>query len=76
MYLNLIWKSPEFVPFGANLAHFSSKSDMPDVSDIRLLGDQLNILYTLFNEQTVQSILYQTYIRYLYGDRDDGRLIT
>ena len=26
MYWNLIWKSPGFVPFGANLTHFGSKS--------------------------------------------------
>ena len=26
MYWNLIWKSPRFVPLGANLAHFVAKS--------------------------------------------------
>ena len=29
MYWNLIWKSPGFVPFGANLTHFGSKSGHP-----------------------------------------------
>ena len=29
MYCNLIWKSPRFVPFGANLTHFGSKSGHP-----------------------------------------------
>ena len=29
MYWNLIWKSPGFVPFGANLTHFVSKSGDP-----------------------------------------------
>ena len=30
VYLNLIWKSPGFVLFGANLTHFVQKSDIPD----------------------------------------------
>ena len=31
MYRNLIWKSPGFVPFGANLTHFGSRSGHPDL---------------------------------------------
>ena len=29
MYWNLIWKSPGFVPFGANLTHFGAKPTIP-----------------------------------------------
>ena len=29
MHWNLIWKSPGFVPFGANLTHFGAKPTIP-----------------------------------------------
>ena len=32
MYWNLIWKSSGFVPFGANLAYFGAKPDIPSLS--------------------------------------------
>ena len=31
MYCNLIWKSPGFISFGADLIHFGPKYDSPDV---------------------------------------------
>ena len=30
MHLNLIWKSPGFVPFAANLTHYGAKPTIPD----------------------------------------------
>ena len=33
MYWNLIWKSPGFVPFVANLTHFWPQSDIRDVDE-------------------------------------------
>ena len=30
IYWNLTWKSPGFVPFGANLTHFEAKPTIPD----------------------------------------------
>ena len=52
MYWNLIWKSPWFVPFGANLALFEPKSAKPVTSAPRAGGqcDQYNIcLYIRVN---------------------------
>ena len=33
MHLNLIWKIPGFVPFGANLTQFGAKPTIPDPRD-------------------------------------------
>ena len=37
MYWNLLWKSPEFFPFGANLNHLGSKSGHPGLNESYLI---------------------------------------
>ena len=47
MYWNLIWKSPGFVPFWANLTHFGAKSTIPDTQRTVLLsGNRFSFRYS------------------------------
>ena len=41
MHWNLIWKSPGFVPFGANLTHFGAKLTIP-ASCVEKMRDKID----------------------------------
>ena len=46
MYWNLIWKSPGFVPFGANLTHFASKFGHPGMRSSHWRLTKYTVHYT------------------------------
>ena len=61
MHWNLIWKSPGFVPFGANLTHFGAKSTIPGVRAHTWLPDWLQIQPDKTNLDGTQSLFKNIY---------------
>ena len=64
MYWNLIWKSPGFVPFGANLTHFVPKSYY---SDFHVLLFSYFCIYLIVNSLApMNRIEYRMTFTYMY----------